>query len=110
MATAGISINVSSVLPDVIILDAGTRPPTFWIIEAAYSDGVVSEDRKAELLAWTRDQYIRPEHCQFLSALDSRNSTTAGKRVKDVAVGTYCWFYDEPDRELAWDEIPVKRH
>jgi len=34
MATAGISINVSSVLPDVIILDAGTRPPTFWIIEA----------------------------------------------------------------------------
>jgi hypothetical protein len=106
MATAGISINVSSVLPDVILLDAGTKPPTFWIVEVAYSDGVVSEDRKAELLAWSQDQYIKPEHCQFLSALDSRNSATARRRLKDIAVGTYCWFYDEPDRELAWNEIP----
>lgn len=109
MATAGISINVSSVLPDVILLDAGTKPPTFWIVEVAYSDGVVSEERKAELLVWAQEQYIRPEYCQFLSALDSRNSTTTRKRLKDIAVGTYCWFYDEPECELAWAEILVSK-
>jgi BsuBI/PstI restriction endonuclease domain/BsuBI/PstI restriction endonuclease HTH domain len=106
MAIARISINVSNVLPDVILLDAGTKPPTFWIVEVAYSDGVVSKDRKTELLTWAQDQYIKPEHCQFLSALDSRNGSTARKRLKDIAVDTYCWFYDEPNAELAWNELP----
>ena len=106
MAAAGISINVSSVLPDAIILDAGATPPTFWIIEAVASDGEISEDRKADLLTWAEEQYIDPEQCQFVSAFSSRNSAPARRRLKDIAVGTYCWFLDEPDRELAWNELP----
>lgn len=106
LAAAGISINVSSVLPDAIILDAGTKPPTFWIIEAVATDGEVDEDRKADLLAWAADQYINPDDCQFLSAFASRNSAPARKRLKDLAVGTYAWFLDEPGRELAWNELP----
>ena len=106
MADAGISINVSSVLPDVIILDAGPKPPTFWVIEAVASDGEINETRKANLLTWAKGQYIDPQHCEFLSAFISRNSPAARKRLKDIAVGTYCWFLDEPDRELAWSEIP----
>lgn len=108
MATAGISINVSSVLPDVIILDAGTSPPTFWIIEAVASDGEINEVRKNDLLTWAEDQYINPLHCRFLSAFASRSSASAKKRLKDIAVGTYCWFLDEPDRELAWIELREK--
>jgi hypothetical protein len=106
MAAAGISINVSSVLPDAIILDAGTSPPTFWIIEAVASDGEINEGRKQDLLSWAQDQYIDPVHCEFLSAFPSRNSNPARKRFKDIAVGTYCWFLDEPERELSWRELP----
>lgn len=106
MADAGISINVSSVLPDAIILDAGDTPPTFWIIEAVASDGEINEDRKDKLLTWAADQYIDPLHCRFVSAFSSRNSPPARKRLKDIAVGTYCWFLDEPDCELAWNELP----
>lgn len=106
MAAAGISINVSSVLPDVIILDAGSKPPTFWIIEAVASDGEVNEERKVDLLAWAQDQYIDPQLCRFLSAFTSRNSREVRKRFKDIAVGTYCWFLDEPNCELAWHELP----
>jgi hypothetical protein len=108
MAAAGISINVSSVLPDAIILDAGSAPPTFWIIEAVASDGEVNEGRKIDLLTWAADQYIDPDRCQFLSAFTSRNSPPARKRFKDLAVGTYAWFLDEPDNELAWNELPTR--
>jgi hypothetical protein len=107
MAAASISINVSSVLPDVIILDAGAKPPTFWIIEAVASDGEVNEARKAALQQWAQDQYIDPQHCRFVSAFRSRSSPPARKRLKDIAVGTYCWFLDEPSRELAWNELPA---
>lgn len=108
MAAAGISINVSSVLPDVIILDAGTKPPTFWIIEAVANDGVVTEERKAKLLAWAQEQYINPQHCQFVSAFTSRNNRWAKRRLKDIAVDTYCWFLDEPGAELSWSELSKK--
>lgn len=107
MAAVGLSINVSSVLPDAILVDAGTRPhPTFWIVEAVATDGEVNEERRRDLLDWAATQYIPPEHCQFLSAFTSRNSPPARRRLKDIAVGTYCWFLDEPSRHLSVDEIP----
>lgn len=106
LAAAGIGINVSSVLPDAIIVDIGTKPPTFWIVEAVASDGEVNEDRKADLLAWAADQYIDPNRCEFVSAFTSRNGAPARKRLKDIASGTYVWFLDEPTHELAWYELP----
>lgn len=108
MAAVGISINVSRLLPDAIILDIQAEPPIFWIVEAVATDGEINEGRKEDLLMWARDQYIDPVQCQFLSAFSSRNSAPARKRLKDIAAGTYCWFLDEPDQELAWYELPGK--
>jgi len=105
LAAAKISINVSTVLPDAIILETGTNPPTFWLVEAVATDGEINEDRKSALLQWASDQYIDPKTCQFLTAFTSRSSPQARKRLKDIAVDTYCWFLDEPDRELSWSEI-----
>ncbi|MCO7219521.1 BsuBI/PstI family type II restriction endonuclease [Klenkia sp. PcliD-1-E] len=106
MAAVGISINVSEVLPDAILLDTATKPPTFWLVEAVASDGEVSEARRSALLGWAEQQYIDPASCRFLSAFTSRNSPPARRRLKDLAVGTFAWFLNEPSRELAWDEIP----
>lgn len=106
LTMAGISINVSTLLPDAILCDVGTSPPTFWIVEAVATDGEINDTRKTQLQAWAADQYIDPSHCRFLSAFSSRNSAPARRRLKDIAVGTYCWFLDEPSRELAWNEIP----
>lgn len=69
------------------------------------SDGEINEVRKAKLLEWAKDQYINPADCKFLTAFTSRNSGPARKRLKDIAVGTFCWFLDEPARELAWSEL-----
>lgn len=105
LAQIGISINVSSVLPDAIIVDVGVTPATFWIVEAVATDGEINETRKALLTEWAVEQYIAPDQLQFLSAFASRNAPTIRRRLKDIASGTFCWFLDEPEHELSWREI-----
>jgi hypothetical protein len=105
MESLGLQIDVNQLLPDALVVDIGTRPPVFWVIEAVASDGPVNESRKAKLVEWAEEQNIRPESCRFLSAFISRNSPPARNNLKDLAVGTYAWYADEPTRELKWQEI-----
>ncbi|ALM19120.1 BsuBI/PstI family type II restriction endonuclease [Mycobacteroides abscessus] len=105
LAAAGISINVSTLLPDALIVDIGTKPPHFWVVEAVATDGEIDEDRKAALLQWAADQKIPPGQCRFLSAFVSRNAPPARRRLKDLATDSFAWFLDEPSHELAWYEL-----
>jgi len=101
----GLRIDAANLLPDCVIVDIGATPPRFWIVEAVASDGEIDETRRAELLRWAADQRIDPDSCSFLSAFISRNHTAARKRLKDLASGTFAWYLDEPERELAWYEL-----
>jgi len=103
----GLRIDAANLLPDCVIVDLGATPPRFWIVEAVASDGEIDETRRAELLRWAADQRIDPDSCSFLSAFISRNHTAARKRLKDLASGTFAWYLDEPERELAWYELGV---
>lgn len=101
----GISIDLSALLPDALLVDLGQIPPSFWIVEAVASDGPIDEDRKSALLRWAKKQRIPEDSCRFLTAFGSRNAPAAKRRLKDLAVGTFAWYLDEPTRELAWEEI-----
>nr|WP_082535080.1 BsuBI/PstI family type II restriction endonuclease [Nonomuraea pusilla] len=103
----GIKIDDKNVLPDVIIADIGSDPVHFWIIEAVATDGIVSEQRRGMLLDWAAKQNIKNDRCSFLTAFRSRNAAPARKRLKDLASGTWAWFADEPEYELAWYRIYV---
>ncbi len=105
MNAVGLSINVSTLLPDVLLVDLGTSPVTFWIIEAVDSDGPIDEDRRRAFLRWADDHRIPTGTVKFLNAFRSRGSGSARRRLKDIAGDTYAWYLDEPDRELAWYEI-----
>lgn len=105
LARLGITIDARSLLPDLVIVDIGPTPPAVWIIEAVATDGEINERRRSDLLGWAENQRIAPETCQFLTAFLSRNDGAARRRLKDLAVGTYAWYLDEPGRELAWREI-----
>lgn len=102
----GVSIDVSGALPDALIADIATDPVTFWIIEAAATDGVVSEGRKEQLLEWAEGQGISRSACEFLTAFQSRGASVAKRRLKDIASQTWAYFADEPDHELAWYQLP----
>lgn len=101
----GLSINASTLLPDVLVVDLASDPPTFWIIEAVASDGPIDEDRRRAFLRWAQDHAIPTASCRFLSAFTSRHSASARRRLKDLAANTYAWYADEPAHELAWYEI-----
>lgn len=105
LAKLGMAIDQRSLLPDAVIIDIGVTPARVWVVEAVATDGPVTESRRADLLAWAQDQRIDPATCEFLSAFLSRNHAAARRRLKDLAVGTYAWYLDEPTRELSWQEI-----
>lgn len=105
LSLVGISIDVSKLLPDALLADVGVDPAEFWIVEAVFTDGPVTEERKKALIDWAVTQGIPAEHCRFLTAFTSRNSSPARRRLKDLAEGTFAWFLDEPTRELSWHRI-----
>lgn len=101
----GLRIDQTTLLPDAVLVDIAQQPPVFWIVEAVATDGAVTEDRKHALIDWAQSQRIPQGECQFLSAFASRNSPAARRRLKDLAIGTYAWYADEPRAELAWYEL-----
>lgn len=104
----GLSLDTGKLLPDVLLADVGVMPPQFWVVEAVASDGPVTEDRKQALLKWAAQQQIPEAACQFLTAFGSRNAAPAKRRLKDLAKGTYAWYLDEPEQQLAWYELGKK--
>lgn len=54
----GLTISASTLLPDLLLADLATDPPTFWIIEAVHSDGPIDEDRRRTFLRWASDHAI----------------------------------------------------
>lgn len=101
----GLVIDAGTLLPDALLADIGIEPPEFWVVEAVASDGPIDEDRKRALLRWAAEQRIPLGSVQFLTAFGSRNAPPAKRRLKDIAAGTFAWYADEPDRELAWYEL-----
>lgn len=105
LKSLGIALDPTKLLPDAVLVDIGADPVAFWIVEAVASDGEINDDRKAALLHWATGQNIPEASCNFLSAFASRNAGPAKRRLKDLAVGTYAWYLDEPGHELAWYEL-----
>jgi hypothetical protein len=101
----GIKIDPRRVLPDAVIADLAEDHVVFWVVEAVATNGPITEERRARLLAWAEEQNIRADECRFLSAFVSRADGAARRRLKDLASGTYAWYADEPDHELAWYEL-----
>jgi len=100
-----LTIDMSTLLPDALLVDIGTLPPQFWIVEAVSSDGPINETRKQALLKWAAKQSVPASACRFLTAFGSRNAFPAKRRLKDLARGTYAWYLDEPEQELAWYDL-----
>jgi len=101
----GLRIDVSRVLPDALIADVGVDPVAFWIIEAVATDGPIDEARRVKLLRWANEQNIATANCNFMTAFASRGGGPAKRRLKDLAAGTFAWYADEPEHELAWSQI-----
>lgn len=105
LTTAGITINVSDLLPDAILIDIGPTPAVLWFVEAVATDGPIDDARRDALTAWAASQGFSQERLRFLTAFTSRSSAPIKRRLKDIAANSYVWFADEPSRVLEWRDL-----
>lgn len=107
LARLGVTLDEGNLLPDVLLvdIDGDDGLPHFWIVEIVATSGPINERRKQQLLQWAEDQHLPVERCHFLTAFDSRSGDAVRRFLKELAVGTYVFFADEPDRELFWYEL-----
>lgn len=104
----GITIQVSDLLPDALLVDLGTDPMEFWIVEVVATDGPIHVRRKEKLQKWAKSQGIAPENLRYLTAFLSRHHQAARKSMPKLAPGTFAWFLDEPENELALRSIDIQ--
>ena len=93
----GLNIQIDKNLPDVILADLGPAHPLLVFVEVVFSDGPVSERRKAALLDLVRDAGFPTEHVAFVTAYLDRSAGPFKKNVSSLAWGTYAWFAAEPE-------------
>lgn len=105
LEAVGISIDVSTLLPDLLLADTGTNPLEFWIIEVVATGGPIDERRKSKLTKWAVNHGLKEEQLRFLTVFLSRHHPAAKKFVPTLATGTHAWFLDEPESELTWGNI-----
>ncbi|MFJ6945538.1 BsuBI/PstI family type II restriction endonuclease [Streptomyces wuyuanensis] len=101
----GIPVDQNSLLPDCLMADLDDGRDEVWFIEAVFSGGEITNERKASLLAWATSHGLRAEQCRFLSAFESRTHSEARRALSTLADGSFAWFRDEPGYVLAWDVI-----
>ncbi|GFE15725.1 restriction endonuclease [Streptomyces glebosus] len=101
----GISVDQANLLPDCLMADLDDERDEVWFIEAVFSGGEITNERKQSLLAWADLQGLSAEKCRFLSAFESRTHAEARRALPTLADGSFAWFSDEPEYLLTWDSV-----
>ena len=97
MRRLGLPIDQQRLLPDLVLADLGREHTLLIFVEIVYSDGPVTESRKAELLKMTDAAGYERQHVAFVSAFEQRASQPLKRRLSGIAVDTLIWCMAEPD-------------
>jgi len=105
-ASLGLEIDQAKNLPDIILVDLGTKSEEFLIVfvEVVATDGPINRLRKDTLKQIALTGKFNPRHVTFLTAFEDRGSDAYRKVVSELAWGTYVWFASEPDNVVVLQE------
>lgn len=93
----GFNVDVSNVLPDLILAELGEENPIIIFVECVASDGPVNDRRKQELISMARSANYRETDCAYVTVFRDRSDSISRKLVPSVAWGTFIWYASEPD-------------
>ena len=94
----GLEIDVSRVLPDIVLADVGSEPPLIVFVECVVTDGQIHERRKQELEALALSGGYRASDCTYVTAFPDRAASPYRRVAASLAWGTFVWFASEPDQ------------
>jgi hypothetical protein len=93
----GFNINVSSVLPDLILTDLGEKHPIIVFVECVASDGPINDRRKQELVQMASSANFKKKDCAYVTVFKDRSDATSRRLVPSIAWGTFIWYASEPN-------------
>ncbi len=102
MKAIGLTIDAQRLLPDVVLADL-QKPMRLVFVEIVATDGPVTEQRKADLLAAAGAAGFKGSQVIFVSVFEERNAAPLKKRLTAIAVDSYIWCVNEPDLLLVLD-------
>ncbi|WP_305043214.1 BsuBI/PstI family type II restriction endonuclease [Geoalkalibacter sp.] len=96
MRDLGLPIDQQRLLPDMVLADLGREHTLLVFVEIVYSDGPMTEARKAEILRMTEEAGYTRRNVAFVSAFEQRNAAPLKKRFSGIAVDSLIWCMAEP--------------
>lgn len=92
-----IKIDVSTTLPDILLVELGRSKPLLVFIECVASDGPVNERRKDELLKIAFNAGFVENDCIFVTVFMDRGASESRRLLHTISWGTFVWYISEPD-------------
>jgi hypothetical protein len=105
----GFRIQVSGVLPDVILADLDGKSPLIVFVECVATDGAVTQRRRAELESLAAEAGFPPADCAHLTVFLDRASSPFARIAASLAWRSFAWFATEPDHILFFREGQEER-
>jgi hypothetical protein len=100
----GLNIQADKNLPDIIMVDLGTKHPILIFVEVVFSDGPINSLKKKAFLEVAVDAGFRQEQVVFISAFNDRSSGAFRKAVSELAWGSFAWFSSEPNQIVIYKD------
>lgn len=95
-AAIGFQIDVTKILPDIIMVDLGRREPLIVFVECVATDGPISDRRKEELISIAEEAGYRGKDYTFVTAFKDRTDQVSRKLMPSIAWDTFVWYATEP--------------
>lgn len=99
-----LKISADKNLPDIILADLGSGDPDHVLlvfVEAVATDGPVTPQRQAALLAIATEAGFPPARVAFVTAYLDRSHGAFKKTISELAWRSFAWFAAEPEHILA---------
>lgn len=93
----GLEIHSERILPDIILVDLGSKEPLLVFVEVVASDGPINEKRKAELYKLVNEAGLKEENTTFVTAYLDRGDSGFQKTFRSLALDTFAWCQSEPE-------------
>jgi hypothetical protein len=93
----GFNVNVSDVLPDLILAELGEERPIIVFVECVATDGPINDRRKQELIMLAREAGYRDADCAYVTVFKDRSDSASRRLVPSIAWGTFIWYVSEPE-------------
>ena len=95
-ASIGLVFSPDKNLPDLVLVDRGTRFLLVFV-EIVATDGAITASRRAALQLIASDAGFQAEDVAFVTAYADRGASAARKTVPMLAWDSFAWFASEPD-------------